>query len=79
MDDARGMMSVATGEGPVTGSLLTVAEVAGVLRVSNMTVYRLIKAGDLPALRVGKSFRIQQRDLTAYLDEGVVRVEKSNG
>jgi excisionase family DNA binding protein len=72
-------MTAATEEGPVAGSLLTVAEVAGVLRVSNMTVYRLIKAGELPAIRVGKSFRIHQRELTAFLSEGVVRVEKSNG
>jgi excisionase family DNA binding protein len=75
----EGLMTAATEEGPVAGSLLTVAEVAGVLRVSNMTVYRLIKAGELPAIRVGKSFRIHQRELTAFLSEGVVRVEKSNG
>ncbi|MGH9006009.1 MAG: excisionase family DNA-binding protein, partial [Acidimicrobiia bacterium] len=31
-----------------------VREVADLMRVSNMTVYRLIKAGDLPAIRVGK-------------------------
>jgi excisionase family DNA binding protein len=72
-------MGAAAGDGPVTGSLMTVAEVADVLRVSNMTVYRLIKAGELPAIRVGKSFRIQQRDLSAYLADGVVRAEKSNG
>jgi excisionase family DNA binding protein len=72
-------MSAATGEGTLTGNLLTVSEVAGVLRVSNMTVYRLIKSGELRAIRVGKSFRIQQRELTTFLSEGVVRVEKSNG
>ena len=33
---------------------LTVAEVADIMRVSTMTVYRLIKAGDLRAVRVGK-------------------------
>ncbi len=37
---------------------MTVAEVAELMRVSTMTVYRLIKAGDLPATRVGKSYRI---------------------
>ena len=37
---------------------LTVAEVADQLRVSTMTVYRLIKAGELRAVRVGKSYRI---------------------
>jgi excisionase family DNA binding protein len=32
-----------------------------------MTVYRLVKAGDLPAVRVGKSYRVREDDLDAYL------------
>ena len=47
--------------------LLTPNEVAALLRVSSMTVYRLIKAGDLPAARIGKSFRIREVDVDAYL------------
>lgn len=54
--------------------LLTAREVAEVMRVSTMTVYRLIKAGDLPAIRVGKHLRIRQRDVGAYLDARVVPV-----
>lgn len=50
--------------------LLTVAEVAAGLRVSRMTVYRLIHAGTLPALRVGKTYRIRRRDLEAFLAAG---------
>jgi excisionase family DNA binding protein len=46
---------------------LTVAEVADLMRVSSMTVYRLIKAGDLPAVRVGRSFRVRDTDVDAYL------------
>jgi len=46
---------------------LTVREVAGTLRVSNMTVYRLINAGQLPAVRVGKSFRLREDDVNRYL------------
>jgi excisionase family DNA binding protein len=46
---------------------LTVAEVAAVLRVSNMTVYRLINAGSLPAIRIGRSFRLREEDLDRYL------------
>jgi excisionase family DNA binding protein len=46
---------------------LTVAEVAALMRVSNMTVYRLIKAGDLGAVRVGKSYRIREDDVDRYL------------
>ena len=37
---------------------VTVAEVADLMRVSKMTVYRMIHAGDIPAVRVGKSFRV---------------------
>lgn len=48
--------------------LWTVAEVAQQMRVSNMTVYRLIKSGALPALRVGKNYRIRGKDLAAYLE-----------
>ena len=47
--------------------LLTVQEVADQLRVSTMTVYRLIKSGDLRAMRVGKSFRLREEDIDAYL------------
>src|SRR3954451_16061953 len=39
---------------------LTVAEVAAVMRVSKMTVYRLVHNGELPAVRVGRSFRVAE-------------------
>ena len=48
-------------------SFVTVGEVARQLRVSNMTVYRLISGGELPAVRVGKSYRIREDDVEAYL------------
>jgi excisionase family DNA binding protein len=50
-------------------SFVTVAEVAGQLRVSNMTVYRLIQAGQLAAVRVGRSYRIRDVDVDRYLAE----------
>jgi excisionase family DNA binding protein len=46
---------------------LTVAEVANVMRVSKMTVYRLVHAGELPAVRVGRSFRVPEQAVDAYL------------
>ena len=46
---------------------MTVAEVAELLRVSSMTVYRLIKAGDIAAVRIGKSFRVREDDIDRYL------------
>ncbi len=39
---------------------LTVGEVAQMMRVSTMTVYRLVHAGELPAVRFGRSFRIPE-------------------
>lgn len=50
--------------------LLRVQEVAEAMRVSNMTVYRLIQSGELVATRVGRSYRIRERDVEAYLARG---------
>ncbi|MBV9315270.1 MAG: helix-turn-helix domain-containing protein [Pseudonocardia sp.] len=46
---------------------LTVAEVAAMMRVSKMTVYRLVHSGALPAARVGRSFRVPQEAVQNYL------------
>lgn len=46
---------------------LTIAEVASVMRVSKMTVYRLVHNGELPAVRVGRSFRVSEADVNEYL------------
>ena len=46
---------------------LTIAEVAAKMRVSKMTVYRLVHSGELPALRVGRSFRVTEDDVNEYL------------
>lgn len=59
--------------------LLTVSEVADAMRVSKMTVYRLIKSGDLHALRVGRNFRIRESDLDAYFEAQAVHVRELSG
>ena len=48
-------------------TFLTVAEVASMMRVSKMTVYRLVHAGELAAVRVGRSFRVPERAVQDYL------------
>jgi excisionase family DNA binding protein len=65
-----------TSEGPAEpnstsamGEFLTVAEVAKQLRVSNMTVYRLIKAGEMRALRIGRGYRLKEDDVRRYLQQ----------
>ncbi|WP_040751096.1 helix-turn-helix domain-containing protein [Nocardia transvalensis] len=64
--------------GPAIGGgtqFLTVAEVASLMRVSKMTVYRLVHSGELPAVRVGRSFRVHAKAVhdylqTSYFDAG---------
>lgn len=48
-------------------TFLTIAEVAAMMRVSKMTVYRLVHNEELPALRVGRSFRVREDDVNDYL------------
>lgn len=56
------------GQPPLTASaFLTVAEVATLMRVSKMTVYRLVHSGELPAVRVGRSFRVPEEAVRRYL------------
>lgn len=51
-------------------SVLTVAEVADLLHVSTETVRRWIRAGDLPALHIGRTIRIRGDDITDRLADG---------
>ena len=51
---------------------LTVAEVATAMRVSKMTVYRLVHSGELPAVRVGRSFRVPEQAVHDYLDKAFI-------
>ncbi|GGP57035.1 helix-turn-helix domain-containing protein [Saccharothrix coeruleofusca] len=54
--------------GPAQVKFLTVAEVALIMRVSKMTVYRLVHSKALAAVRVGKSFRVPERAVQEYLN-----------
>lgn len=51
---------------------LTVSEVAEVMRVSKMTVYRLVHSGELPAVRFGRSYRVPESAVQAYLHSAFV-------
>ncbi|PJJ65036.1 helix-turn-helix domain-containing protein [Compostimonas suwonensis] len=50
---------------------LTVAEVAAMMRVSKMTVYRLVHSGDLPAIRFGRSFRVPESAVAAAVENHI--------
>ena len=51
---------------------VTVAEVASLMRVSKMTVYRLVHSGELPAVRVGRSFRVPESAVHDYLQASFI-------
>ncbi len=48
---------------------LKVSEVAAMLRVSKMSVYRMIHCGDLEAVRFGRNFRVPEHAVNAYLQQ----------
>lgn len=53
---------------------LTVNEVASLMRVSKMTVYKLVHSGELEAIRVGRSFRIPEQAVIWYLRDTSIAV-----
>lgn len=46
---------------------MTVAEIAALMRVSKMTVYRLLNTKEIPSVRVGRSFRADEQEVRRYL------------
>lgn len=63
---------------PSAPRFLTVAEVADMARVSKMTVYRMVHSGQLPAIRVGKSFRVPLEAVEKMLND-VIDVDYRSG
>lgn len=56
-------------DGASRTKFLTVAEVAEMLRVSRMTVYRWVHAGDMPAVRFGRSFRVPASAIETFMEQ----------
>lgn len=61
---------------PSDETFLTTEEVLEYLQVNLRTVYRLIKAGKIPAVRVGRQWRFRKRDIDAWLDAQRPRGER---
>ncbi len=60
-------------------NFLTVQEVAELMRVSKMTVYRMVHAGELPAVRFGRSYRVPANAVESYLRAAVVEGTRTHG
>lgn len=52
---------------PASSNFLTIDEVAQLLRVSKMTVYRLVQNHEMEALRFGRLYRVSQSAVDAYI------------
>lgn len=66
---------IMTSETPLSDvRFLTVAETATIMRVSKMTVYRLVHSGELEAIRVGRSFRIPEAAVLPYAQAEAIAV-----
>lgn len=64
---------------PTDEVFLTTEEVLEYLQVNLRTVYRLIKAGKIPAVRVGRQWRFRKRDIDAWLDSQRPAPERGGG
>lgn len=70
-------LQIATATAPFADrTMVRVAEVAAAARVSNMTIYRLIHSGQLRAIKVGRSLRVNQQEAIALLNNGVQIADK---
>lgn len=63
--------------GPInpTGDILTIRQLSEYLMVSEKTIYRMLDKSLLPAVRVGAQWRFRKRDIDAWLDEQVRKVD----
>jgi len=48
-------------------TFLTVKDIASVLKINALTVYAYIRAGKLPAFRIGHSYRIEEKDFSEFI------------
>lgn len=63
---------MASDSSPGGPRFLTASEAAERMRVSKMTVYRLIRSGKIPAVQIGKAYRVRENDLEQYLNSSYV-------
>lgn len=66
-------------EPPKSATFLTVGEVADYMRLSRMTVYRMIERGEMPALRVGRSFRVPRVAIEQIVSQTMSEWEQISG
>lgn len=72
-------MALMVQHSPNAPQFFTVAEVADTMRVSRMTIYRMVHSGELPAVRVGKnSYRVPRSALDQLFTMGIQESESES-
>ena len=64
-----------TAEIPSSNDILTIKQLSEYLMVSEKTIYRMLEKNSLPAIRVGGQWRFRRRDIDAWIDNQVRKVE----
>ena len=59
-------------------SIMTVHDVAEYLRLSEATIYQMARAGRIPVLRMGRTWRFKKENIDAWLDFAFEKEKKSN-
>lgn len=54
---------------PEEKEFMSLEDVAGLMDVNYQLIYKLVRGGELPAARLGKVYRVQRKDLDAYLEK----------
>ena len=57
---------------------MTLQQIADILQLDNMTIYRYVKRGDIKALKFGRKFRVYEKDFLAFLEKARVSAKESN-
>lgn len=63
----------------MTGEILTIREVAELLKINEKTAYRLASAGKIPGFKVGGSWRFERREIAQWIKRKVEEQQGSNG
>jgi len=69
IESTRKWLEILARERPLSEDvILTISEVAALLRISEKSAYKLAQAGDLPAFKVGNQWRFRRSELDAWID-----------
>jgi excisionase family DNA binding protein len=61
--------SLKGGEASMEPEIMTIAQVSKYLQISEMTTYKLVNEGNIPAFKIGRNWRVKKDDLSEVIDK----------